>query len=134
MEGEWRNGKHWTEVVHYVDGCNSTTHYSPEEDIIVLDSNLKNYPLAHKYALKHEVLHRKIGDNFFKQLIHEWTNDVYTALGRDETVQQLREYHSENQSYRSYYSVYPVNYLRTLYYPLIKFFSWLNRKLDRLGF
>jgi len=79
--------------VMYVPGASN--RYVPHADTVVLDEGLREYPVAHREILEHELMHHKLGDQFLPSVWHEFRADAYYYLLRNETSRSIREYYGD---------------------------------------
>jgi hypothetical protein len=84
--------------VVYVPGARN--RYVPYADTVVLDEGIREYPLAHRHILKHELMHHKIGDDILPSLWHEFRADAIHYALRGETSKEIREYYSDKDERR----------------------------------
>ena len=81
--------------IYYVPGA--WNHYKYNDDVVVLDSRLKDYPKAHENIKQHELGHSDARSTI-DLLVHEFTSDLHLYCSTDETAQELREYLNEEHS------------------------------------
>jgi hypothetical protein len=85
-----------TEVV-YVPGA--VNRYKYEFDVVVLDRELKAYPVAHDHILKHELLHaihaRPENRGLLQFVALELKNDLERYTGTHDEIEACRRYKRE---------------------------------------
>jgi|GEM_PF-2194615 len=75
--------------VIYIPGAQN--RYDYEENVVVLDSRLKDYPRAHDLIKEHEFGHVE-AQSSLQLLLHELRADIRISFGRDSAVEEVREY------------------------------------------
>lgn len=76
----------------YVPGA--VNHYKYAHDVVVLDAELRAYPLAHEMILRHELDHADC-DGVLDHLALEVRTDWRRHFGTDPAIAQVREYYQE---------------------------------------
>lgn len=116
--------------VFYVPGADN--RYEPDEEVVVLDSRLREYPQAHDLILNHEIEHANPNNKTRIGLAkHEFFSDLRYHFGQDDGIKQAREYVSDRSVSRSnrYVLVTQLRYLWQLAFgPLGLVHRWLCRR------
>lgn len=82
-----------TEIV-YVPG--SPNYYDYENDVIVLDARLEEYPLAHEVIREHELAHAEC-EGTLDHLLLELRTDFWGAFATDDRAKATREYLNDRE-------------------------------------
>lgn len=80
----------------YIPGADN--RYLLEYDVIVLDRNLKKYPYAHEYILKHELEHSEIDNSLTHIALLEFSTDLKHFFSTEDTLREVRYYLKKEQS------------------------------------
>lgn len=81
--------------VIYVPGGPRVNRYHRDENVIVLDEALKDYPDAHDIVLEHELEHARQNSNgtgVREHLSHEFRTDVLLYISTSEKAETMRSY------------------------------------------
>jgi hypothetical protein len=81
--------------VIYVPGGPEVNRYYRDENVIVLDEALKDYPDAHEIVLEHELEHARQNSNgtgVREHLVHEFQTDFLLYVSTSEKAETMREY------------------------------------------
>lgn len=80
------------EDLYFVDGNVRSNYYDPVNDIIFIDENLDDYPLAKHYIVQHEIKHQENRLEILDDLIHEFKNDWFMEFSFSDEAVELRKY------------------------------------------
>lgn len=83
--------------LYFVDGSAKSNYYDPVSDIILIDENLEDYPLAKEYIVEHELKHQENRSAIIDDLVHEFRNDLVKEFSFSDTAVELREYMGKEQ-------------------------------------
>lgn len=81
--------------IYHVPGA--WNHYKYNDDVVVLDANLEEYPKAREAIKEHEIRHREARSTL-DLLRHEFYSDVELYFSTDETAEEIREYYKTEHS------------------------------------
>lgn len=83
--------------VLYVPGA--TNYYDPDENVIILDSNLTEHPDAHDHVLQHELGHADPRHQSFTGFLsYEFRHDIDLYFSTTDGVEAFRTYHDERDT------------------------------------
>jgi len=85
------------EDLYFLDGNVRTNQYDPINDIVLIDENLDEYPLAKEYIIDHEIQHQENRFDLVSDLVHEFRNDLVKEFSFSDTAVELREYIGDEQ-------------------------------------
>lgn len=94
IQQQYMSDKESDPEIYYVP--NIYNHYDYDEDIVVLDENLKDYPLAHEEIKQHEIKHSKSSSVWYNLKL-EFATDMRKLFATDETMQEVEEYMEDIQ-------------------------------------
>jgi hypothetical protein len=103
------------ENLYFVNGSAKTNYYDPVSDIILIDENLEDYPLAKDYIVEHELKHQEYRLDIVDDLVHEFKNDLVKEFSFSDTAVELREYigdEVENLDAIFYFKMFLMSALR----------------------
>lgn len=117
--------------VRYIPGTQN--RYSYEDDVILLDENLKEYPRAHDEVLEHERQHAKPEcKTLLGFLRHEFRTDLRFYFDSDDQVEEVRRYYRNRSDSRLDIRTHLVlsvgNLIRDLWRPVLHFGKVVSRK------
>jgi len=80
--------------VYYVPGA--VNRYEPKHDVVVLDSDLREYPDAHRHVLQHEIGHAREENQSLRGFIsYELRHDLEYHFSNSDAVMQAQEYYGD---------------------------------------
>lgn len=125
--------------VIYVPGGPEVNRYHRDENVVVLDEALKDYPEAHEIVLEHELEHARQNSNgasVREHLAHEFHTDVLLYVSTSEKAETMREYlHEESGDTRQAAEAAfweSMELLRSLWNTFLMPAGYVYRRLHRL--
>lgn len=104
--------------IYFIDGNVRTNQYDPINDVVLIDENLEDYPLAKEYILDHELQHQENRLNLIDDLVHEFKNDWFMEFSFSDQAIELREYFGDKQEEADiffYFKTFIMKLLRNIW-------------------